>query len=113
MADPIVGFIVKDRLGQAIMGDNTTNIGTPVPRLLNEGSTLAARFNLLLPLLATGRYSITCAIASGTLVSHVQHHWVHDVLFFDVRSPFHNGVLLAMDGSGAEVLVEDPSDAAA
>ncbi|MBB3900234.1 ABC transporter ATP-binding protein [Roseococcus suduntuyensis] len=113
VADPIFGFHVKDRLGQPIIGDNTLSIGTPVPRVLRAGQSVTVRFSLNLPLLATGRYSITCAMASGTLENHVQHHWVHDALFFDVHSPFRNGVLLAIDGSEAEVMLEEPGDATA
>lgn len=110
MADPIIGFHVKDRLGQAIIGDNTLTIGSDVPRLLDNGCLLSVRFRLPLPLLASGRYSVTCAIASGTRQNHVQHHWVHDALFFDVHSPFRNGVLLAIEGSDAEVKLEDAGD---
>ena len=36
------------------------------------------------------------ALASGTLASHVQHHWVHDAVFFDVHARQSNGVLLEL-----------------
>jgi lipopolysaccharide transport system ATP-binding protein len=39
---------------------------------------------------------LTVAIASGTLETHVQHHWLHDPLKFDVHSRSRNGVMVAL-----------------
>jgi lipopolysaccharide transport system ATP-binding protein len=95
LAAPIAGFHVKDRLGQAILGDNTFLQYAGDPLTCSAGETLNIRFDLYLPNLASGRYSLTMAFASGTLEQHVQHHWVHDAVYFDVHSPFKNGVLIA------------------
>ncbi len=55
-----------------------------------------ARFRFRLPWLMTGRYFLTASVASGTLLNHVQLHWVNDALAFDVVAPAQNGVLCAV-----------------
>ncbi|MGQ2185370.1 ABC transporter ATP-binding protein [Bradyrhizobium barranii] len=94
---PIAGFIIKDRLGQPLLGDNTFLRYASAPLLCRPCDRLEARFGFRLPNLSTGRYSITLALASGTPEEHVQHHWLHDAIFFDVHSPFRNGVMIAME----------------
>lgn len=106
---PIVGFHVKDRLGQAILGDNTYKTYEQRPMTLAAGDRLSARFSFRLPHLATGRYAMTVAIASGTIENHVQHHWLHDALFFDVHSEYRNGVLIAVPIREMTLSVESPA----
>lgn len=93
---PIAGFHVKDRLGQPVFGDNTYEIYLRDPLHLEAGTTLTAEFHFQMPWLQTGRYAVTVALASGTIENHIQHHWLHDALFFDVNSPFKNGVMIAI-----------------
>jgi len=95
---PIAGFIIKDRLGQAVSGTNTVTLNRPFEPLA-PGEKLRLDFDLRLPRLASGRYTITIAIADGTLDSHVQLHWVHDAIVFDVHSRLSNGVIVAPDVS--------------
>ena len=83
---PIVGFIFKDRLGQAIFSDNTYLAYKHKPQPVTQGSELCARFEFRLPILPSGDYSITAAIAEGTQENHVQHHWLHDALILKVQA---------------------------
>lgn len=96
MESPIVGFHVKDRLGQPLFGDNTFLSYADRGLAFRQGQQVAARFVFVLPNLASGRYSVSTAIASGTLDVHVQHHWLHDALLFDVHSRHRNGVMVAI-----------------
>jgi lipopolysaccharide transport system ATP-binding protein len=77
---PIVGFIVKDRLGQVIFAENTfaRYAGRAVP--VAAGERIEARFTFEMPRLAPGDYSIGVAVADGTQAAHVQHHWIHEAL---------------------------------
>jgi lipopolysaccharide transport system ATP-binding protein len=93
---PIMGFHVKDRLGQPLFGDNTFRTYESNPWQVTSGDTLEARFVFCLPLLLTGEYSICAAIASGTMLAHVQHHWLHDALIFSVHSSSLNGVMVGI-----------------
>ncbi|QCG93000.1 ABC transporter ATP-binding protein (plasmid) [Azospirillum sp. TSA2s] len=83
---PIVGFYVRDRLGQNLFGDNTHLTYQLDPIRVVAGQDFAARFRFQLPYLPSGDFSITVAIAEGTQNDHVQHHWIEDALFFKVHS---------------------------
>ncbi len=78
----IVGFQVKDRLGQILFGDNTflSNIDRPLDSV--AGDQVIAEFIFRMPRFARGDYVISAAIASGTQSQHVTHHWLHDGLAF-------------------------------
>lgn len=91
IVSPIVGFYVKDRLGQTLFGDNTWKKYESTPLALNQGQTLLAQFSFVMPRLQTGAYTVAVAIAEGTQLEHEQHHWIHDALVFNVQQP-HGGV---------------------
>lgn len=86
LASPIVGFTVKDRLGQGLFGDNTFLTYVDNPQPCEAGHRLSARFTFEMPRLAKGDYSVTVAVADGTQHEHVQHHWMHDALVFKSAS---------------------------
>jgi len=83
---PIVGFYVKDRLGQILFGDNTFLSYREQLVHCQEGSEIQADFVFFMPLLPSGEYSITIAIANGTQEIHEQHHWIHDAILFKSES---------------------------
>lgn len=79
---PIIGFYIKDRLGQNLFGDNTWLSYCDDVKTVPEGDYVLARFIFYMPRLHVGDYSITVAFAQGTQDSFVQHHWIHDALHF-------------------------------
>ncbi|MBS0345487.1 MAG: ABC transporter ATP-binding protein [Proteobacteria bacterium] len=83
---PIVGFFVKDRLGQCLFGDNTYLSYMDTPVTCEEGEHLYADFSFQMPRLAAGDYAVTVALAEGTQEEHVQHHWIHDAIAFKSES---------------------------
>jgi lipopolysaccharide transport system ATP-binding protein len=83
---PIVGFLVRDRLGQSLFGDNTFLTTQTSPIALSPGDRAEARFSFELPLLPPGHYSINVAIAEGSQEQHVQHEWINDALIFSVET---------------------------
>lgn len=93
---PIIGFFIKDRLGQCLFGDNTflTYLNSPV--YCGAGDHLEAAFSFQMPRLATGNYSITVAIANGTQDIHIQHHWIHDAIIFKSQSTSVAGGLIGI-----------------
>jgi lipopolysaccharide transport system ATP-binding protein len=100
----ILGFIVKDRLGQPIFGDNTLQ-RTQGTFEVKKDAVVTASFAFRLPLLAAGRYSVTLALATGSLENHVHHHWLHDALLFDVHSGI-GGVTFALPAADSNVIVD-------
>ena len=83
---PIVGFMVKDRLGQVIFADNTFLVYASRPLNVSSRTSFQACFDFSMPVLPVGDYTITVAIAEGSQVDHVQHQWIHEALAFKVHS---------------------------
>ena len=79
---PIIGFYIKDRLGQYLFGDNTYLTYQHAPPSVGAGGKIRGRFEFRMPVLPVGDYSVTVALADGTQQDHVQHHWIHDALVF-------------------------------
>jgi lipopolysaccharide transport system ATP-binding protein len=86
ISSPIIGFVVKDRLGQALFGDNTylTHMSSPI--VLKAREQFAALFKFRMPILPMGDYSICAAAAEGTQKEHLVHHWIHDAVLFKSHS---------------------------
>jgi lipopolysaccharide transport system ATP-binding protein len=83
LASPILGFFLKNHLGQWLFGDNTyLSTLDQLDRHAPPGTRLVARFRFQLPLLPAGDYTILAALADGSQESHVMHHWIHDALAF-------------------------------
>lgn len=89
----IAGFIVKDRLGQFVFGDNTLSGSTSRSLDVDKGSYGMASFRFSMPTLVPGTYSIVLSIASGTLMQHVQHHWLHEAIVFNSHADVNTGVM--------------------
>ena len=77
---PIVGFNLKNRLGQSLMGDNTYIACMDKPLRVGSGELFTAGFTFRMPYLAEGDYSFAVAVAEGTQDDHVQHQWMHDAI---------------------------------
>lgn len=86
----IVGFMVRDRLGQNLFGDNTYLTTIDKPIAVEATHTFRGDFHFFMPLLPSGTYTITAAIAVGTQENHVVHHWTHEAVFFESHNV--NGV---------------------
>ena len=82
LQSPILGFVVKDRLGQVLFGENTYLDYQDDPVPCEAGQTLVAEFDFWMPRMPAGDYTITASVADGTQQDHVQHHWVFDALAF-------------------------------
>ena len=83
---PIIGFFLKDRLGQSLFGDNTYLSYDRAPVAVSAGETLVATFEFVMPLLPQGTYSFDMAVANGTYHDHEQADWVHDGLVVESHS---------------------------
>lgn len=76
----ILGFDLKNRLGQTVFGDNTFLTYRADPQNAKAKQTISARFDFRMPVIPVGDYAITVAIATGSQDSHVQQHWIHEAL---------------------------------
>ena len=78
----IVGFYVKDRLGQRLFGDNSYFACKEKPVSGEAGETVVGSFMFRMPVMPSGSYMIDAAVASGDQHDHTQQHWIHDALEF-------------------------------
>ena len=86
LASPILGFFVKDRLGQSLFGEHTYTYTQPTQAVF-PGQKIKASFRFEMPMLPNGNYSMTASVADGDPHVNVQHHWLHDSLILTVNSP--------------------------
>lgn len=83
---PIIGFLVKDRLGQVLFGENTLPFTSQNSSPVLAGKKFKAEYKFTLPMLPNGEYAMMVSLANGDINSHVQHHWLHDALIINVSS---------------------------
>lgn len=86
MDRPILGFLVRDRLGQDLFGENTLPFTDLNPRPVAAGATFLSEYVFRLPMLPNGQYAVMASLADGDLHTNVQHHWLHDALIINVSS---------------------------
>ncbi|MBC7962534.1 MAG: ABC transporter ATP-binding protein [Steroidobacteraceae bacterium] len=96
LVSPIVGFFVKNNIGQSVFADNTFITYMDTPLTIHDGQSFATQFNFLMPILPTGDYSICVAIAEGTQNEHIQHQWLHDAIIFKSHASSQSHGLLGL-----------------
>ena len=92
LSSAVVGFIVKDKLGQYILGLNSFDCKLPLNILVGQISAVVFEFNL--PKIANGNYTIDLAIAEGNVDNYRQLHWIYDALQFGVERLDYRGVMI-------------------
>lgn len=86
LISPILGFVVKDRLGQDLFGENTLPFTAKKLAKVNAGGRFKAEFDFMLPMLPNGQYAIMASVAEGDLHHNTQHHYLHDAYILNVNS---------------------------
>ncbi|KAF1691587.1 ABC transporter ATP-binding protein [Pseudoxanthomonas koreensis] len=76
----IVGFVVKDKNGQPLFGDNTYLSMLDSPMRVAAGDRARVEFEFQMPILPSGVYAISLAVSEGTQKSHTVHQWVHEAI---------------------------------
>jgi len=102
---PILGFLVRDRLGQDLFGENTLHFTGLRPTPVAAGALFEGVFEFRLPMLPNGQYAVMASVADGDLQNHVQHHWLHDALIVNISSSKIRYGLVGLPFSRAELEV--------
>lgn len=76
---PIVGFLVRNGKGENMFGSNTARENFPVPSV-GAGETHSVDFHWTMPDLAPGAYSISIAVADGTLDRYAMCDYLEDAI---------------------------------
>jgi lipopolysaccharide transport system ATP-binding protein len=80
---PIIGFMIKSRLGLYLSGINTLMEGHPISGQLKR-NVCTAEFRLTLPLLYTGNYALAIAVADGTLEDYAICDWIENAYVLEI-----------------------------
>lgn len=96
LTDVIMGFQLKDRLGQVVFVHNNIRDRIREEAQAPAGAVIEARFTFRMPLLSPGDYGFGAAVASGTQTLHVMQHFLHEALVVHVDTPGHLGGLLGV-----------------
>lgn len=82
---PILGYTLRDRLGVDLSACNTSYVGRALPPV-KKGQIVTCDFHLTLPFLAPGSYSISPAVAKGSIEHHDMCDWISNALVFSLWS---------------------------
>jgi len=106
LKSPIVGFYIKDRLGQTLFGDNTYLSYKEINNEATRNQTIKTFFSFTMPILMAGEYTVTVAVADGTQEEHEQHHWVHDAIsFISTSNSLSTGIIgIPMNSINMEIM---------
>lgn len=107
LVSPIIGFFIRDRLGQNLFGDNTYLSYRDSPLTVDEGKSFTAVFQFRMPFLAPGEYSVCVAVAEGSNENHVQHQWIDEALIFASHSNAPASGLVGIPMKDIQLRLED------
>lgn len=82
----IAGFVVKDKQGQPLFGDNSYLSFQAAPVVAVAGEVLEFLFDFRMPILPAGDYAMSVAISDGAQRDHVMHQWIHDAMILSSRA---------------------------
>jgi lipopolysaccharide transport system ATP-binding protein len=105
LENPILGFNVKDRLGQELFGENTLPFTANKKLFVPAGKAFEARFEFILPRLPNGDYVLMVSVANGDLHQNIQHHLMHDALVIHVMSSQVRWGLVGVPFQKAELII--------
>jgi lipopolysaccharide transport system ATP-binding protein len=81
IANPIVGFLLKNDKGVTLLGENSFNkLEKEKISNINKDKKLRIRFDFTVPMLPQGDYSISTSIVDGNQEEHKILHWRNDAI---------------------------------
>lgn len=104
---PILGFMVKDKLGQDLFGENTLEFTKHKNIIIPKDTSITGKFIFRLPMLPDGFYSVMVSIANGDIASNVQHNYLHDALIIQVFNSNVRWGLVGIKYDKAEIEIND------
>jgi lipopolysaccharide transport system ATP-binding protein len=82
---PIIGYTLRDRMGIEISASNTSFIERYLPPA-RKGQIMTSDFQITFPVLSPGSYSISPAVAKGSILMHDMCDWIDNALVFTLRT---------------------------
>ncbi len=84
LAQPIVGFMMRNHMGQDFAGTNTTREGYALSPMA-PGDIVTVDFHLELPDLYPSTFSFSPAIAEGTLLQYAMCDWIDNAIALEME----------------------------
>jgi lipopolysaccharide transport system ATP-binding protein len=109
ISQPMVGFILRDRYGQGVFGDNTYVRCRESLPLIGASERFEGVFRFQMPWLASGSYSVTAAFVEGTQDDHTHLHWIEDSLVLSVSESRAAHGIVALPASDIRIKVVNAS----
>jgi ABC-type polysaccharide/polyol phosphate transport system ATPase subunit len=85
LEQPIIGYTLRDRMGIEISACNTSFIERYLPPA-RKGQIITSDFLIKFPILSPGSYSISPAVAKGSILMHDMCDWIDNALVFTIRN---------------------------
>jgi lipopolysaccharide transport system ATP-binding protein len=82
---PILGFMLRNALGQNVFGENTFAATRDADRRVAAGETITAELRFQMPYLPVGQYALAPSIIDGTQGDHIHLHWMEEAVTIRVR----------------------------
>jgi lipopolysaccharide transport system ATP-binding protein len=82
---PIIGYTLRDRMGIEMSASNTSITERYLPHAA-KGQIITSDFHIDLPQMAPGSYTISPAVAKGSVLMHDMCDWIDNALVFTIRS---------------------------
>lgn len=87
LTNVVIGFYIRDRLGQNLFGDNNLVSSIENPFEVASDKCFEASFTFRMPILPVGDYSVTVAVAEyRPPTDYLVHHWMHNAIRFKSNS---------------------------
>jgi hypothetical protein len=83
VARPMIGFVLRDRLGTDLASTNTTFEGYSLPPA-EPGDVYTLRFTCEPPLLHPGYYALSLTAADGDLDSYAMNDWIDNAVTLEL-----------------------------
>jgi hypothetical protein len=83
---PVVGFSLRNRIGEIVSATNTAHLGQTLPAL-QAGQRLSVEFRCIWPPFTSGSFSLSPAVADGSLSAHIMNDWVDNALVLEAHNP--------------------------
>jgi lipopolysaccharide transport system ATP-binding protein len=83
IAEPNVGFMMRNHLGQDFAGTNTTREGAPLAPM-RAGDVVTVDFHLRLPALYPSSFSFSPAVADGPLERYTMCDWIDNAIVLEM-----------------------------
>ncbi|MEW5975178.1 MAG: ABC transporter ATP-binding protein [Acidobacteriota bacterium] len=85
--NPNLGFLLRNRLGEDICGENTSTLGIRLPAG-PPSEVMTVDFRLQIPILHPGYYHFSVAVADGTHQEYVICDWVDNAISLLIQKRF-------------------------